>query len=77
MKIIELTNYNNNEAIYINIDYIGDFLEVTDTLNGRKTNVYTRVGVLTHNNGGFRVKETPKEIMVKLSKINLLTIINR
>jgi hypothetical protein len=28
---------------------------------------HTRLGVVTHNNGGFEVKETPQEIMKKIN----------
>jgi hypothetical protein len=58
--------------LYINVDYIGDFYEENDYI---PRVLYTKVEVLT-NKEGFKVKETPNEIMVKLSKINLLTIIN-
>jgi hypothetical protein len=34
-----------------------------------KPEKFTTVGVTTHNNGGFRVKETPEEIIVKIKMI--------
>jgi hypothetical protein len=40
---------------------IGDYAEYTET-HYNKTETWTNVGVVTHNNGGFKVKETPEEI---------------
>jgi hypothetical protein len=33
------------------------------------TKKHTMVGVTTHNNGGFKVKETPEEIIEKIRLI--------
>jgi hypothetical protein len=33
------------------------------------TKKHTVVGVTTHNNGGFKVKETPEEILEKIRMI--------
>ena len=54
MKIIKLTSATGGSDIYVNIDCMGHFY-----VNGK----HTLVGVTTHNNGGFRVKETPEEIL--------------
>jgi len=40
---------------------IGHYYSAKDN-DIRVNKIYTVVGVLTHNNGGFRVKETPEEI---------------
>jgi hypothetical protein len=64
MKVIKLTNLSK-KPIYINIEMIGHFYEVEEEKEyGRVTKVaHTRLGVVTHNNGGFNVIETPDEIM--------------
>jgi len=61
MKFIKLTSIHRNNPIRINIDMIGDYAEYTET-HYNKTETWTNVGVVTHNNGGFKVKETPEEI---------------
>ena len=67
MKIIELTNCNDGGKIYINVDHIGHFYENKHSIE--KTFTYTTLGVTTHNNGGFKVKETIKQILNKISSI--------
>ena len=64
MRIIELTSLNSSDTIYINVECIGHFYEVKAKLNyGRvEKQAHTRVGTTTHNNGGFEVKETVKQI---------------
>jgi hypothetical protein len=62
MKIIKLTSANNGGTIYINIEQIGHYYDNTNTKN-------TIVGVTTHNNGGFSVKETVDEITDMISKL--------
>ena len=71
MKLIKLTSHSDNSPIYINIDEIGHFNEgEVSKMNsngvGFKMEKFTTVGVTTHNNGGFRVKETPEEIIEKI-----------
>ena len=64
MKVIKLTNLSKS-PIYINIEMIGHFYEVEEKRDyGSVTKVaHTRLGVVTHNNGGFEVIETANEIM--------------
>ena len=64
MRIIKLTNLQQ-KPIYINIDAIGHFYEVKEEIEyGRvKTEKHTRIGVTTHNNGGFSVIESVEEIL--------------
>jgi hypothetical protein len=64
MNIIKLTSLNHNSPIYINVDCIGHFIEVEEKLGyGRVvTEKHTRIGVTTHNNGGFEVKESAEVI---------------
>lgn len=68
MRIIELTSPDGGK-IYINIDKIGHFYRIEDKIEyGRVTEkAHTRVGCDTHNNGGFKVKETPEHIIKKIS----------
>lgn len=65
MKLIKVTSAADNKAIYINITQIGHIYEVEAKFEyGRlKKEKHTRMGVTTHNNGGFEVKETTKQIM--------------
>lgn len=68
MKFIKLTNvYQPMRPIdvYINIEMIGSIATYND--NG---NTYTSVTCLTHNNGGFKIKETPEEILKLINQIN-------
>ena len=73
MKIIKLTSHSNDSPVYININEIGHFNEVKqseDWFQGKPTTKkHTVIGVTTHNNGGFKVKETPEEIIVKIKMI--------
>jgi uncharacterized protein YlzI (FlbEa/FlbD family) len=54
MRLIKLTSKINGKSVYINLDYIGDFYEYEGG---------TSIGVTTHNNGGFKVKETVEEVL--------------
>ena len=73
MKIIKLTSPKNNSFIYVNINEIGHFYEVKECQMWHQgeptTKKHTVIGVTTHNNGGFKVKETPEEIIVKIKMI--------
>jgi hypothetical protein len=70
MKIIKLTR-NTGGSVYINIDHIGDFYEVPKEEYGKIISpfAYTNVGVTTHNNGGFKVKERAENILLKINKL--------
>ena len=70
MKIIKLTSSNDGTSIYVNIQHIGHFYRNADKMNyGRiEKPAHTRLGITTHNNGGFEVKETPEQI-IKLMKL--------
>lgn len=65
MKLIKLTSLNNSGTIYINTNHIGHIYDVEEEIDyGRvKTPKHTVIGVTTHNNGGFKVKETAKQII--------------
>jgi len=68
MKIIKLTSVDKS-AIYINVEHIGHFYEIADKMEyGRVTETkHTRVGVVTHNNGGFKVIESVDKILKMLT----------
>ena len=68
MKIIKLTSVDKS-AIYINVEHIGHFYEIEPKMEyGRlKEEKHTRVGVTTHNNGGFKVIESVDKIIKILS----------
>lgn len=61
IKFVKLTSNNNNQPIYLNIDMIGDIIE---------SDGYTRVGHLTHNNGGFKVREEVEEVLELINQLN-------
>jgi len=65
MKVIKVTSLSTHSPIYINIDMIGDFYEIPETKNSSSVSKpkHTRIGVVTHNNGGFNVKESIEEIL--------------
>jgi uncharacterized protein YlzI (FlbEa/FlbD family) len=54
MRLIKLTSKTNGKSVYINLNHIGDFYEYEGG---------TSIGVTTHNNGGFKVKETVEEVL--------------
>jgi len=64
MHIIKVTSLQNKKPIYININVIGHFYEVEEEMKyGRvEKEKHTVIGATTHNNGGFRVTESAKEI---------------
>lgn len=62
MKTITLTSAYDGGKIYINVEQIGHYYD-----NETKNN--TTVGVTTHNNGGFSVKETSEQIYDMISKL--------
>ena len=65
MKLVKLTNLRDSDPIFVNPDQIGHIYEVKEQMayGTVKEPKHTVVGVITHNNGGFKVKETVKEIM--------------
>jgi hypothetical protein len=71
MKLIVLTSYANKKHIYININEIGHFYEVEETIshNVVQKRSHTKIGVTTHNNGGFEVVETPSQIIKLIKEI--------
>ena len=67
IAFIELTSFTNNKKIYLNVSMIGDLMRTSDHDFNKQAREYTSVGHLTHNNGGFKVVETPEQIMSAIS----------
>jgi hypothetical protein len=65
MKIIKVTSLKDKSPIYINVEQIGHFYRVSEKKSyGSVDEVeHTRLGVTTHNNGGFSITETTEELM--------------
>jgi hypothetical protein len=61
MKIIEVTSAMNDGKIYVNIEHIGHIYENQNNHNNEFSS--TTLGVTTHNNGGFKIKETAKQVL--------------
>jgi hypothetical protein len=70
MRFIKLTNMEGN-LIVVNVAHIGHLYPVDEKVEyGRVTKkAHTRLGVTTHNNGGFSVTETVDEIMKLINKM--------
>mgnify|MGYP006267630929 CR=1 FL=1 len=72
VHFIELTD-RHYKTIYINPQMIGDIYTHIESgqyggeKEGRKITI---VGCLTHNNGGFKVLDTPEEVLEKINKYN-------
>lgn len=72
-KIIKLTIRLSNTEVFINSKMIGHFYRVEEEKNIKgllEKRSYTKVGHLTHNNGGFEVLETPEQIIQLLTNKN-------
>ena len=64
-KFIQVTSLSNGGKILVNVRHIGHFYEMGEEIEYGKVQKpkRTRLGVTTHNNGGFEVKETVDEIL--------------
>lgn len=73
MEFIKLTNLQDKQPIFINPAFIGHLFEVAETFNYGRVDkaAHTVVGCTTHNNGGFRVTETAKQIFDKIEKLRI------
>jgi len=71
MKMIKVTSNSDGGNIYINVEHIGHMYEVKDKMvhNSIEKKAHTKIGVTTHNNGGFEVKETVKQIVKQMGDI--------
>jgi hypothetical protein len=61
-RFIGLTSIHTKKTIYLNVDMIGDITE---------NEKCTRVGHLTHNNGGFEVTQDAQEILDRINAFML------
>jgi len=70
MKFIKLTSIIDNKLIYINIEMIGHMYQVPEktSYGSIDKKAHTRIGVTTHNNGGFEVAEDLDQIMKLIEK---------
>jgi len=70
MKFIKLTSATDSKPVYINIEMIGHMYEVPAKVEYGRTveDAHTRIGVSTHNNGGFRVAEDVNQIWKLIEK---------
>ena len=63
MRFIKLTSFYTKTPIYINVEMIGSLNEVEERDFNREPKIYTSVGHITHNNGGFKVIESIDKIL--------------
>lgn len=70
MKFIKLTGIEDSKPIYVNVECIGHFYQVpAKVAYGREeAPAHTRIGVTTHNNGGFKVAEDMDQIVKLIEK---------
>jgi len=72
MKLIQVTS-KEKKSIYINIDMIGHILSHTELNKGYGVSIpITKIGVTTHNNGGFEVLETVEQVIRKINNAGLI-----
>jgi hypothetical protein len=69
MRLIKLTSINGG-FIYVNIEHIGHMYQESEKKEyGRvKDEAHTKIGVTTHNNGGFKVAEDIEQILKLIDK---------
>lgn len=67
MKLIKLTTFYGGveEPLYLNPNQIGHMYSypAEKEYNGIKNQEITRIGITTHNNGGFEVLESVEQII--------------
>ena len=70
MKIIKVTSLKGKTPVYLNVEQIGHFFRVPEKLSYGSVDEaeHTRVGVTTHNNGGFSIVETPETLIKLINK---------
>lgn len=72
--LIKLTLANRKEFLYVNPDQIGHCYRVprkiadSGTWQEKVIAEHTRLGITTHNNGGFEIVETPEQIIKLIEK---------
>lgn len=68
MKFIKLTSCITSSDVFINAEMIGHIYSVSKNPHGTEK-VYTCIGHLTHNNGGFSVQETVEEVLTAIAQV--------
>ena len=70
MKMIKVKSLKDSKTLFINPDFIGHLYKVPEKRSYGSVDEleHTTVGVTTHNNGGFRVKETIEQILKLIEK---------
>jgi hypothetical protein len=75
MKLIKVTSTDKNKTgkdsiVYINTDVIGHIYTIPEKMSYDRVEEErcTVIGTTTHNNGGFRVKETVEEVLVLIKR---------
>ena len=70
MKMIKLTSIKDSKPVFINPDFIGHLYQVPEKVSYGSIDeeACTVVGVTTHNNGGFRIKETVEQVLKLIEK---------
>jgi len=71
-KMIKLTTKYKGveEEIYLNPSQIGHVYDIPERVEyGRVVQRRTRIGCLTHNNGGFEVIETVEQVIKLIEQI--------
>lgn len=63
MKLIKLTSITGTKDLYVNPNHIGHCYRVRETKYSKVIAEHTRLGITTHNNGGFEIVETPEQII--------------
>ena len=73
-RFIKVTSLSNKEPIYVNVEELGHFYRVPEKTNfGSVEEVeHTRMGVTTHNNGGFMIVETPERILELIRNVPII-----
>ena len=70
MKIIKVTSFKDRTPVYLNVEQIGHFFRVPQKMSYGSVDEaeHTRVGITTHNNGGFSIVETPETLIKLINK---------
>ena len=70
MKIIKVTSLKDKKPVYLNVEQIGHFFRVPQKFSYGSVDEaeHTRVGITTHNNGGFSIVETPETLIKLINK---------
>ena len=71
MKIIKVTSFKDKSPVYLNVEQIGHFYRVPEKKSyGSVDEVeHTKLGITTHNNGGFAITETPEALIKLINKV--------